>query len=271
VVTGATTERCGQYGFFASGPDEVLSIKTGDITFVNCLALDTGSTGIFVATPPAGFAVQKGSLPADQAISPLGIRFVNCSAIDRQPTSSRTMKYGFLNAVTAPSDGRYNECINCVSLGHTASPTKGMHRAFCQVKRTASQSLATSGAWTPVNWNGKDHDEGAMHAGGTDKYIYARQPGLYEVIVSLEFAFNVTGGRGFRLLKNDVELTGTVVRCPPSTTGGNETRIALTWQVLCAAGDRLSVEAVQQSGAALALTTSSRMIVTKIHNTGTAA
>lgn len=110
-----------------------------------------------------------------------------------------------------------------------------------------------------------------MHAGGTDKYVYARQPGLYEVIVSLEFAFNATGGRGFRLLKNDVELTGTVVRRPPSTTGGDETRIVLTWQVPCAAGDRLSVEAFQQSGAALDLTTSSRMIVTKIHNTGPAA
>jgi hypothetical protein len=73
------------------------------------------------------------------------------------------------------------------------------------------------------------------------------------------------------LLKNDAELTGTVVRSPPTTTGGNETRIALAWQVLCAAGDKLSVEAVQQSGAALALTTSSRMIVTKIHNTGPAA
>jgi hypothetical protein len=61
-----------------------------------------------------------------------------------------------------------------------------------------------------------------------------------------------------------------VVRLPASTAGGDETRIVLTWQVPCAAGERLSVEAFQQSGAALNLTTGSRMIVTKIHNTGPA-
>ena len=86
-----------------------------------------------------------------------------------------------------------------------------------------------------------------------------------------EFAFNATGGRGFRLLKNDAELTGTLVRLPASTSAGNETRLTLTWQVLCAAGDKLSVEAHQQSGSALPLTTGSRMIVTKVHNTGPVA
>jgi hypothetical protein len=271
VVVGATTERCDLYGFFAAGPAEPnLPIKTGDITFVDCLALDTGSARRWIGTSgirPAGFAVEVNDF--DHTISPLGVRFVNCTALDRQQTP--TMKYGFVNEVTPPSDGRYNECINCVSIGHTKSPTKGMHRAFCQVKLTAPQSIA-SGVWgQAVKWNGEDHDEGAMHAGGEDKYIYARQPGLYEVIVSLEFAFNIAGGRGFRLLKNDVEITGTVVRRPPSTSGGDETRIVLTWQVLCAAGDKLSVEAFQQSGAALHLTTSSRMIVTKIHDTGPAA
>ncbi len=176
------------------------------------------------------------------------------------------MKYGFANGIAAPSDGRYNECINCVSIGHTASPTKQMHRAFCQVKLTAPQSIP-SGAWTPVNWNGEDHNEGAMHS-GTNQYVYTRQAGLYEVNVSLEFVFNVNGGRGFRLLKHDIEVPGTVVRRPPSTSGGDETRIVLTWQVSCAAGERLSVDAFQQSGAGLALTAGSRMIVTKIHDTG---
>jgi hypothetical protein len=143
-----------------------------------------------------------------------------------------------------------------------------MHRAFCQVKLTAPQSIA-SGVWgQAVNWNDEDRDEGAMHPGGTDKYVYARQPGLYEVIVSLEFAFNINGGRGLRLLRNDAPIQGTTLRRPPSTSGGDETRISLTWQVLCAAGDKLSVEAFQQSGAPLALTTSSRMIMTKIDNTG---
>lgn len=268
VIVGATTERCDLYGFFVAGPGEPkLEIKSGDITFVDCLALDTGSAGRWIGTSgirPAGFAVEVNDF--DQGVSPLGIRFVNCTALDRQPTP--TMKYGFVNEVSAPADGRYNECINCVSIGHTSSPTRNMHRAFCQVKLTAPQSIAPSGAWEAVNWNGADHDEGAMHAAGTNKYVYARQPGLYEVSVSLEFAFNATGNRGLRLLKNDAEITGTRLRCPPASSAGTETRIALTWQVLCAAGDKLSVEASQQSGAALALTTSSRMIVTKIHNTG---
>ena len=216
---------------------------------------------------PAGFAVEVNDF--DRTASPLGIRFVNCTALDRQQTP--TMKYGFVNEVTAPADGRYNECINCVSIGHRAFPTKNMHRAFCQVKLDAPQSIITSGAWEAVHWNDKDYDEGAMHAGSADKYVHARQPGVYEVSVSLAFAFNVNGDRGFRLLKNDAEVTGTVVRRPASTITGNETRMALTWQVLCAAGDTLSVEAFQQSGAPLALTTSSRMLVTKIHETGLVA
>jgi hypothetical protein len=270
VVVGATTERCDLYGFFASGPSEhKLPIKTGDITFVDCLALDTGSAGRWIGTSemrPAGFAVEANDF--DRTISPLGIRFVNCTALDRQQTP--TMKHGFMNEIPPPSDGRYNECINCVSIGHTSSPTRNMHRAFCHAKLTALQAITTSGAWEGVNWNGVDHDEGAMRAGSTDKYIYARQPGLYEVIVSLEFAFNATGARAFRLLQNDVEIPGTVVRSLPLTTPGHETRLGLTWQVLCAAGDKLSVAALQESGAALALTTGSRMIVTKIQDAGPA-
>lgn len=275
VVIGATTERCDLYGFFACGPAEAnFPIKTGNITFVDCVALDTGSVGHWKdpnsPLRPAGFAVEANDF--DRTISPLGIRFVNCTALDRQ--AMPTMKYGFVNEIPAPVDGRYNECINCVSIGHTASPTRGMHRAFCQVKLAAPQ-LIGSGAWIPVSWDGEDCDEGAMHVDATyiseRPYIYARQPGLYEVIVSLEFAFNATGGRGFRLVKNNAPIEGTVVRRPPSTSGGDETRISLTWQVRCAAGDKLSVDAFQQSDSPLYLTTGSRMIVTKIHNTGTEA
>src|SRR5215207_958445 len=86
-----------------------------------------------------------------------GGRFSNsnthCTALDRQPPTEssplgRTMKYGFANQVPAPDPinpetipylGRYNECIDCVSIGHLAPPAKNMHRAFCQVKRTAPQ------------------------------------------------------------------------------------------------------------------------------------
>ncbi len=51
VVVGATAERCDMYGFFASGPTEENSpTKTGDITFVDCLALDTGSARRWIGT-----------------------------------------------------------------------------------------------------------------------------------------------------------------------------------------------------------------------------
>ena len=92
-----------------------------------------------MAIRPAGFAVEVNDF--DRTTSPLGIRFVNCTALDRQPAP--TMKYGFVNEVLAPSDGRYNECINCVSIGHTASPTT----------RNASGLLSGKAHRSPV-----DHD-----------------------------------------------------------------------------------------------------------------
>ncbi len=121
TVTGATAERCDLYGFFCSGTDLDLDIKTGDITFVNCIALDTGGLlGAYVGEDrrPAGFAVEYQGIIV---YPPLGIRFINCQAIDRQDTP--TMKFGFMNESLAADvvGGRINECIDCVSIGHTSA------------------------------------------------------------------------------------------------------------------------------------------------------
>jgi hypothetical protein len=118
VITGATALRCDLYGFFASGTGTDLPIKTGDLTFVNCQAIDIGSEGNWAAGDrrPAGFAVEDSS---GEVYPALGIRYIDCRAVDRQAVP--TMRYGFMNEVEDPAGLRPNRCIDCVSIGHTTA------------------------------------------------------------------------------------------------------------------------------------------------------
>lgn len=124
VVIGASAERCDLYGFFCSGAGELLDVLTGEITFINCLAVDTGGyQGTYVGQDrrPAGFAVEdQGAV----IYPPTGIRFIHCAARDRQDVP--TMKYGFMSETDSTSG---NECIGCVSSGHTSAPFLGFAAA----------------------------------------------------------------------------------------------------------------------------------------------
>jgi hypothetical protein len=124
-VVGHVAERCGMYGFMASGPAEAnLPFKTQDCTFLDCTSLDTGYNHISFPAP-SGFIIRRGDYDLD---FPKRIRFVRCHAIDRQAV--RTMKYGFYSEVSRslrPEDG--NELVGCTSEGHARASQSGAWRS----------------------------------------------------------------------------------------------------------------------------------------------
>lgn len=121
-VSDSIAERCGLTGFLASGPAEAgLRYKTRDCDFIRCTSYDAGANGFADAAPHAGFRVERNRFDMD---FPMGIRFVECRAIDRQ--SHPTMDYGFYEDVRESGiPRRPNQLIDCTSSGHLKAMRSG--------------------------------------------------------------------------------------------------------------------------------------------------
>ena len=120
IVRDSVAERCGLMGFFASGPAEAgLRYKTQNCDFIRCTSYDAGYNGFSDSGPHAGFRIEKNRFDVEY---PMGIRFIQCRATDRQ--AHRTMEYGFYEDVqlSAPSP---NQMIDCVSTGHVRAMIGG--------------------------------------------------------------------------------------------------------------------------------------------------
>ena len=255
TITGAVAVRCGQGGFVASGPGDAISVMTGDLDFVGCEAYDTGSNGVWATT--SGFRIIEGALGA--AGSPRGIRFLSCKAHDRQGVP--TMDYGYLSNVPANTDGRYNECIDCRTLGAGTAETSGINESYCAVSFNAAQSIANN-AWQGVNWD-IDVDLGEMHSTSVNtSNIVIRRAGKYRVTYGASFAANATGQRGVSLYKNGVQFPGGMVLVNAASAG--ETSLNVAFTIDCAVGTTLLLGVFQNSGGALNLQTSSSGVVEQL-------
>lgn len=124
-VVGHVAERCGMYGFMASGPAEAnLPFKTQDCTFLDCTSLDAGYNHISFPDP-SGFIIRRGDYDLE---FPKRIRFLRCRAVDRQ--AARTMKYGFYSEVPAPARPEdANELSGCTSEGYAREARSGAWRS----------------------------------------------------------------------------------------------------------------------------------------------
>lgn len=238
TVTGAIAERCGLAGFVVSGGTVALA-NSNDIDFNGCVAYDIGSNGSWGTT--YGFRVeQNGATPGE----PRGIRFLNCKAHDRQGVP--TMDYGFHNDVAANTDGRYNEVINCRSIGHITAPFQGMNQS--RVDATRSSVSVGTGAWTLVAWDGET-DLGAMYTPPSGQ-IFARQAGDYQITAGITFAPNAVGQRGIRLVGNGgAAITGASMLV--NTAAAGNTEVSISWLKKMAVGDEIRVEVWQSSGGGL--------------------
>jgi hypothetical protein len=120
TVVRHTAERCGMYGFLASGPsDPRLPYKTSDCDFIDCTSIDPGYNRIAFAEP-SGFMVRREEFDRDY---PKGIRFIRCHAIDRQQV--KTMRFGFFSDVEGQPGAKPNRLVDCTSVGHTDQARAG--------------------------------------------------------------------------------------------------------------------------------------------------
>lgn len=262
-VGNCSARDCGFAGFLVTGPDDVISIVPGDIEFNNCTAYDTGSNGFFSVFSPTGFLT---SIGAEQVTEPLGIKYYGCRAIDKQ--SIKTMVDGFRNEVPAPSDGNYNECINCTSEGEIGDKFNDMHSAYVEVVLNATQAHTASGSFQTINWTAQN-DKGDMHDLVTNpNRITIRQEGLYAINSSVSFALFGLGVRAIRLRLNAAFLTRTETFILPQAN--HETAVSFVITLYLKAGDYLDVQSFQDSGGSLLMTTRCIFDVTRVYNTGSA-
>lgn len=262
-VDNCTAERCGLSGFVVSGPSGagMTALASSDILFTGCVSYDSGYAtfpGGVVAGTKIGFRVMEGGF--DPGLT-RGVRFVGCKAHDRQAVP--TMAYGFHNDVALSStDGRYNEAINCVSIGHTGAAFQDLHRARCEVRRNAVQVIGT-GAWTAVDWN-VETDYGGMHdVAVNNDSVFARRTGAYAAHWGAVFAASATGQRGVRILRNGVVIAGTTVLAA-NAGGGGTVGVHTSFVSMMDAGDGLKIEVFQDSGGDLDLQTTSGGVVEQV-------
>lgn len=123
--------------------------------------------------------------------------------------------------------------------------------------KDAVQNLGTSGTEETVTWpqsvvtgrGGLSHSAGVFTAANAGRYL---------VTTTVVFASNATGRRVARIVRNSTQVAA------QSTTGvaGGVTRVNVSWVGDCAAGDTIDVRAVQASGGALDIDTTSFITIT---------
>ncbi len=122
----------------------------------------------------------------------------------------------------------------------------------CQISRTGTQSLATSGTAAAIIWDTEDFDQDGMWAVGAATQIFARTPGYYDIRVICRFAANATGTRQLEIK----DEAGTVLgkgAVPAATTDETAVHCSVGPLLLgtTATTRYFTVEAMQRSAGAL--------------------
>jgi len=256
VYTGCIAYRVGARGFVVGGKSGSASDPDPrDTQFVNCMAIDTGSNGIWANA--IGFSVEQNTA---SALWPAAVTFVDCKVIDRQavPTTDK----GFYNDVAplvypttnynAPFS---NYCVNCVVSVPgmaTADYFGGIHHQTGIYIGTAGNTDSVSNTtWTNLNMDAANlYDPAGLHnASSTNDTIYIKQSGLYVISAQTAFAANATGSRSIRILVNTA--TTYDIRTVLSSGAGGKTYINGTFTRFLNTGDYIRLQGYQNSGGAL--------------------
>ena len=138
------------------------------------------------------------------------------------------------------------------NLNYLKGITDGVTFSGTQLTRAAATSIATA-TWTAITWTAEVHDYGGWWASGTNIVVPAGAiPSGYTTIIVMvtataTFASNGTGYRMLRSLKNWSQFG----RDRISAISGDQTDLGFTEFVTAIAGDIITFEAYQNSGAGL--------------------
>ncbi len=156
--------------------------------------------------------------------------------------------YVELNARDTDGKSWINFVADKISLN---GPIANSIAISARVYASAIQSIPNA-AWTAINWSGAnfDYDPFSAHwSGSAPTRLYCRTAGVYLMIANIALATNTTGTRGLRFLLNGATEINRFF-APPNANSYSLAMI-LTGIYQLAAGDYVTVEAYQNSGAAL--------------------
>lgn len=124
----------------------------------------------------------------------------------------------------------------------------------CDLYLSAAQNAASGTSYASVAFDTEAADTDTMHSTSSNtSRITATTAGLYLVTGTVAFAANATGYRGARIAKNgSTDVTRTQ---SPATAAATAHWLNIAALVRLAAGDYVELQALQNSGGNLALTT----------------
>ena len=259
VYTGCIAYRVGARGFVVGGKSGSASDPDPrDTQFVNCMAIDTGSNGIWAG--PIAFAVEQNTA---SALWPAAVTFVDCKVIDRQvtPTTSKGF-YNDVAPITYPATN-YDKpfsiyCVNCVVSVPGLSSGEYFdgihHQTGVYIGLVASIDSVSNTTWTTLNFDAADlYDPAGLHnPSSANSTIFIKQSGLYAISVQTAFAANAVGSRAVRV---PITGSGGPVNYNSITIAnsgaGQKTFISGTFYRWVNSGEAISLQAWQDSGGAL--------------------
>ena len=131
-----------------------------------------------------------------------------------------------------------------------------------EVTRSSNQSIANN-TWSSVQWS-EHTDLGGMHSLSANiDTITTRRPGTYSFQFGVEFAHNVNGVRGIRGMENGNALKGTTVIVDATVSSVTALNVSFTRK--CTGPTNYRHEVFQESGQALAITTTTAGVLTQVN------
>lgn len=125
---------------------------------------------------------------------------------------------------------------------------------YCDLYLTAAQNVASGTSYLSITFDTEAADTDTMHSTSVNtSRITATTAGLYLVMGTAAIAANATGYRGLRIAKNGT--TDVTRDQSPTTSAASAHWLNVVGFVRLSAGDYVELQALQNSGSALALST----------------
>lgn len=263
-VNGGLAVRPGWGGVVVSAAADQIGLLPMQCKISNVMVLDCGAGGVWPSNRNA-FSILSSTLGFPGY--PGGVDFVNCFAYDRQATKTTDRWFAVLDRVAQAVDSTVplNRLINCGGDGLAAggTPQIGFDFSDALTTGTGNQTLTTA-TWTTVAFNAEVYDPANVVSGSR---IYVKEPGRYLLTASVSFNQNATGYRQLRIVKNGSELPLYTRSAPVFPTAVQNASADMNRTVTANRGDYFEIQAIQTSGADLAISLAScQFELVKLHD-----